>query len=852
MTRMSCSLQNLPVRLLAFFIFCGIATAATALDLTHYMPLNAGNQWSYQNNNYVTRTDTIGSPVVLPSGVSAIPWATVKSNETGYSTEYYTNDSNGLRTHQFFDSSVFVSGYGNTSSSVTFSPAISYSPANPAAGSVYTSSGTSSWAYTNVGSSTLNYSTNTQIIGFETVTNYSGTQSWSAIKVILSLTVSGTVNGQFISTTSAATYWLADGIGVVQMYSPNSSGVMETWKLTSTNVVPPKSSQTIGAISFSPTTLAVGGTTTASATATSGLAVSFSSVTPSVCTVSGNTVAGVASGVCTIAANQAGNASYHAAAQVTQNLSVIAQTPAVSLSPASLAFANQNFGVTSAAQVVTLTNSGTGALSIISIAASGDFAQANNCGTSVAAGASCTLSITSTPTVAGVRNGTVTITSNAATSPSIISVTSVPTGTPSFVAGWNLAGNSVNAALDVATAFSDTSKVTTVWKWIPATSKWAFYAPSMTAPNLAAYAANKGYEVLATINGGEGFWVNAKTVFAVQLPAGTALTTASFQDALTPPNPLRAGWSLISVGGSPTPAMFNNGIGLTPPATGAIATNLTTLWAWDSAASNWYFYAPSLDANGALASYIAAKNYLHFGPRTLDPAMGFWVNRPASAGGGIAITNAAEGFWVGTSSAGFDAGVAVLENGETWGIYSYGSTIYGALLGSTTSSGNSLNGAGSDYNIPARTVTQGTYSGTVTPKTSIAITSSGGGTFNGTYRSLYDQSPSLASLAGTYSGYGVSGTSTTQYTTVTVSPAGVVSSGLQALGCTASGSVAPRASGKNVYNLSVTFAGINCALGDGTTTTGIAILDTTVTPGRLYAVALKPDKTDGFVWSGTR
>jgi hypothetical protein len=81
-------------------------------------------------------------------------------------------------------------------------------------------------------------------------------------------------------------------------------------------------SQTIGAISFTPATLIVSGTTTASATASSSLAVSFSSLTPSVCTVSGATVTGVAAGVCTIAADQAGDATYAAAPRVTKNITV--------------------------------------------------------------------------------------------------------------------------------------------------------------------------------------------------------------------------------------------------------------------------------------------------------------------------------------------------------------------------------------------------------------------------------------------------------------------------------------------------------------------------------------------------
>jgi hypothetical protein len=80
------------------------------------------------------------------------------------------------------------------------------------------------------------------------------------------------------------------------------------------------------------------------------------------------------------------------------------------LSTTSLAFAGQLLGTTSATHTVTLSNSGDLPLGIVSIVASGDFAQANNCSTSLAGGASCTISVTFTPTATGDRSGSVTIT----------------------------------------------------------------------------------------------------------------------------------------------------------------------------------------------------------------------------------------------------------------------------------------------------------------------------------------------------------------------------------------------------------------------------------------------------------
>ena len=72
---------------------------------------------------------------------------------------------------------------------------------------------------------------------------------------------------------------------------------------------------------------------TISATADSGLAVSFSSLTTSVCTISGNTVTIVAGGGCTIQADQGGDATHLAAASVQQAFNVAPESQTVSFTP---------------------------------------------------------------------------------------------------------------------------------------------------------------------------------------------------------------------------------------------------------------------------------------------------------------------------------------------------------------------------------------------------------------------------------------------------------------------------------------------------------------------------------------
>ena len=103
----------------------------------------------------------------------------------------------------------------------------------------------------------------------------------------------------------------------------------------------------------------------------------------------------------------------------------VALAPKASLSTTTLSFANRSVGTTSAAQSVTLTNTGSAALNIFSIAVTGDYALTNSCLTLLAAGANCTMSVTFTPVATGARNGAITIISDAADSPQIVSLTGV-------------------------------------------------------------------------------------------------------------------------------------------------------------------------------------------------------------------------------------------------------------------------------------------------------------------------------------------------------------------------------------------------------------------------------------------
>lgn len=86
---------------------------------------------------------------------------------------------------------------------------------------------------------------------------------------------------------------------------------------------------------------------------------------------------------------------------------------AASVTPATLSFAGQPVGSVSNSQTLTIQNTGQGAVALgAPIVSTADFTVTNNCGASLATGASCTLAVSFAPTGTGSRSATVTMTTN--------------------------------------------------------------------------------------------------------------------------------------------------------------------------------------------------------------------------------------------------------------------------------------------------------------------------------------------------------------------------------------------------------------------------------------------------------
>ena len=185
---------------------------------------------------------------------------------------------------------------------------------------------------------------------------------------------------------------------------------------------------TFGAIAVQ----AVGTPLTLSATSTSGLAVTFTSATQTICTVSGTTATFIASGTCTIDANQAGNSAYAAAPMVQQSFAVnLASSFTLSSSPTTVSIAQGGNGTTT----ITLTDVGSfsGAVSLSASGLPGGVIASFAGGSTPASQvltltASNTAAVTSTPV-------TVTITGTSGSLTETTSIALTITAEPGFTAG---------------------------------------------------------------------------------------------------------------------------------------------------------------------------------------------------------------------------------------------------------------------------------------------------------------------------------------------------------------------------------------------------------------------------------
>ena len=199
------------------------------------------------------------------------------------------------------------------------------------------------------------------------------------------------------------------------------------------------------------------------------------------------------------------------------------------------------------------------------------------------------------------------------------------------------------------------------------------------------------------------------------------------------------------------------------------------------------------------------------------------------------------------------AQLLILRNGSYWmwtGVDNAGVATYSGLVQSdlgTSTSTNYASNTGVNIGItPFRNnlsllgtyVANTSFSGTLTDSTSFTLTLTS--TPARTYQFLDD--PTLTKLTGNYSSTGE---------TFAISSTGALSGSKS--GCQYSGTVTPKTSGENVYDLTVTYGGSPCALAlRGATLNGVLVLEITAAGTQVIGAAINQAKTSGTFLIATK
>jgi hypothetical protein len=172
-----------------------------------------------------------------------------------------------------------------------------------------------------------------------------------------------------------------------------------------------------------------------------------------------------------------------------------------------------------------------------------------------------------------------------------------------LTSGWNLL--SLNLSSDdssVEVVLSEiVDNVASVWKWED--GNWAVYLPSATLNQFIDYVNSKGFSMLATINPGEGFWVNSNKAQTLNV---TGTQPADTSCCLT------EGWNLIG--------LKSDEAKLITTFISENEDNIASIWKWDN--GKWAVYLPGEDDGGA--AYAQSKGFTML--EKINPGEGFWVN----------------------------------------------------------------------------------------------------------------------------------------------------------------------------------------------------------------------------------
>lgn len=192
------------------------------LGKTSFLPLEDGNNWTYNVSTGGTDTHT-----VLP-GFFTVGGSQAKRvrDSAGYDDLYFSG--NPVRTFLGeYDEDAFP---GVSDMLIEYEPGISIYGNGLGLGESSNISGNVYITGSGIVSETLSYTGTRNMVGYETITVPAGT--FSTIKLIVDTTITGTIGGSPFNASEKATLWMAPDIGFVKIENLYD-GVTETRELTS-------------------------------------------------------------------------------------------------------------------------------------------------------------------------------------------------------------------------------------------------------------------------------------------------------------------------------------------------------------------------------------------------------------------------------------------------------------------------------------------------------------------------------------------------------------------------------------------------------------------------------------------
>jgi hypothetical protein len=287
-----------------------LSLVATFLTTIHITPASAALNVGTITGNY--QSSTGGGGLVSPQ----CPSSGVLTGIAGQSSNYETTGTYKATLTQLTASCATLSADGASISSVT----------SAALGTYGSSSGT---ALTDANCAT---SGGTQVIVGARLYKTSTSSFAGGVTLLCgTLPVGGSrTYGASLGSTSGTYEDIACATGSVAVgLYVNYGGIVDKFGISCAPIVNIPQSITFNTIGNAPKTW---NTTSITVSASSGLAVTRTSTTASICTVSGSTVTLVAAGTCSITASQAGDTNFVAATSVTRTFQVLAAYPAITTS----------------------------------------------------------------------------------------------------------------------------------------------------------------------------------------------------------------------------------------------------------------------------------------------------------------------------------------------------------------------------------------------------------------------------------------------------------------------------------------------------------------------------------------